>query len=101
MRSWLVEKASVHGGGGSVPAGVHRDTSFSGGSAGERVLSAAQVVGVAGLLGIQPVRPTAPASVTVTARKSDQVAVEAPEQNHYLLVRLARPGEMEPGGPEK
>jgi hypothetical protein len=65
------------------------------------VSPAAQVVGVAGWLGIQPVRPTAPASMTVAARKSDQVVVEAPEQNHYLLVRLARPGEMEPGGPEK
>jgi hypothetical protein len=54
------------------------------------VSSAAQVVGVAGQLGIQPVRPTAPA-VSAT------VAAEVPEQNHYLsvLVRLVRPEEME------
>jgi hypothetical protein len=83
-------------------------TSFSGGSAGggdglasEGVVSAVQVAG--GRLGIQPVRPTALASVMVAAKTSDQVATKVSEQNHYpsVLERLARLEGMDPGRPEK
>ncbi len=63
-------------------------------------VSAVQMVSVVGRLGIQLVRPTAPASVMVAAKPSDQVAAKASEQNHYpsVLERLARLEGMEPGG---